>query len=404
MWFPRFFERFLFPSLGLALVLLPTSPAGAQGVSLAQVPLERENPREVNPFWINYQDCIENEPLRFNLNVVDFSGLTLETWVGTNCTERNARIGDAASCHRVSSFNPVQSSTLVEVLPQDVVAPNGTAADCESDLGEVNSVDRTFWFMLLDGQQQVLAHTTWEDTNVDLLGPPPPTEIEARAGERRLSVSWTVNETNSNEHRGYRIYCDPPPGSTTPGAAVDAGTSPSADAAVGGEGGSGPGDADAGGGIGGTGTGGTGTGGTGTGGTGTAGSSSATGGGTSSGCSSAVLIPGERPPEGYLCGSVTGQITNEASASGLINGIPYAVAVASFDAAENVGLLSALACETPVEVDDFFEIYRRSGGQGGGGLCGVTSGSAPGFAGLILAAGALFGLRRVQNRRRNAQK
>ena len=56
----------------------------------------------------------------------------------------------------------------------------------------------------------------------------------------------------------------------------------------------------------------------------------------------------------------------------LINGIDYTVAISGVDAVGNVGQLSNNVCVVPVEVTDFFELYRQDGGKGGGGFCSVS--------------------------------
>jgi len=43
------------------------------------------------------------------------------------------------------------------------------------------------------------------------------------------------------------------------------------------------------------------------------------------------------------------------------------------DKVGNVGRLSLLACGTPEPVDDFYEIYRKAGGEAGGGFCGMCA-------------------------------
>lgn len=72
----------------------------------------------------------------------------------------------------------------------------------------------------------------------------------------------------------------------------------------------------------------------------------------------------------------------------------YAVAVAGVDRVGNSGPLSSVACGSPQPVDDFFELYRRAGGKGGGGFCAI--GADPSRAGLAALGVALlaFALRR----------
>ena len=62
--------------------------------------------------------------------------------------------------------------------------------------------------------------------------------------------------------------------------------------------------------------------------------------------------------------------TSDAEIDGLTNGVSYAVAVVAQDLFLNPGQISALECQTPIQLNDFFETYRNDGGQAGGG-CGV---------------------------------
>jgi MYXO-CTERM domain-containing protein len=78
----------------------------------------------------------------------------------------------------------------------------------------------------------------------------------------------------------------------------------------------------------------------------------------------------------------------------LLNGRTYAIGVSGQDLLGNAGELSEIRCGTPVELDDFFELYSRRGGVGGGGFCSLSS--SPGgphprsLAGLGLLVAALL--------------
>jgi hypothetical protein len=117
---------------------------------------------------------------------------------------------------------------------------------------------------------------------------------------------------------------------------------------------------------------------------------------------SGQIIPDANFNAQYLCGSITGNTGSTVIASSLrgqplANGTTYAVSVAGTDAYGNVGALSAPICEFPEQTNDFFENYRRAGGQAGGGFCSTTGpGMASGtFAtfGIVIAA-VLSSLRR----------
>jgi hypothetical protein len=74
--------------------------------------------------------------------------------------------------------------------------------------------------------------------------------------------------------------------------------------------------------------------------------------------------------------------------NGLQNSVPYAVAIGTTDKQGNSGPLSTVACAMPKETDDFYNVYRRAGGEAGGGWCAIGSGAAA----PIGVAGAVFAL------------
>jgi hypothetical protein len=300
---------------------------------------------------------------------------------------------------------------------QDIVAqkrPNetpsgpgsGTAEACEQEIGLTGPQNVTLTFILVDqaGALPSGGGGTTFATAIDLIGPPAPTNVSAGIAEDSLVVKW--REPSATDIQGYRLYCDPPrSGSATQpldgggafggsgglGTGAFGGTGGATGAgAIGGAGGVfGVGGAGAGGLVGAAGVGGV------VGAGGSAGSAGTTSGNAE--CPSTALVAGQRPDDSYECGSALGNVATEGTASGLTNGVQYAVAVAAVDTVENVGVLSATACGNPEEVDNFFELYRRAGGKGGGGFCAAAAKPAPGAFLLIL--GALL-LRTVRRRRR----
>jgi len=59
--------------------------------------------------------------------------------------------------------------------------------------------------------------------------------------------------------------------------------------------------------------------------------------------------------------------------SGLDNNKKYYVGVAAVDKHDNEGLISELSTGTPVEVEDFFEHYKASGGKENGDFCFIAT-------------------------------
>ncbi|MBX3182978.1 MAG: fibronectin type III domain-containing protein [Polyangiaceae bacterium] len=131
---------------------------------------------------------------------------------------------------------------------------------------------------------------------------------------------------------------------------------------------------------------------------------SAAGGGDGGGaCTSAALVPGEVPSSEYECGSNSSRTATSGTVSGLTNFQEYVVGVSAVDNLGNAGPLSELVCATPEPVDDFFELYRRAGGKGGGGYCAMSPSQAPARPlGVVVGLGMLgwFLRRRAQREAR----
>jgi hypothetical protein len=62
---------------------------------------------------------------------------------------------------------------------------------------------------------------------------------------------------------------------------------------------------------------------------------------------------------------------------GLKNDTPYNIAVATLDAYGNVGPLSNVACQTPQEISDFWDEYKKAGGKAGGSFCALEAAGLP---------------------------
>ncbi|MBI3203661.1 MAG: hypothetical protein HYZ29_19135 [Myxococcales bacterium] len=379
-------------------------PAVAQSVTVSAQSLERKlgfRSSDQEPTWVSYSDCTGGDELSFETTLVSAVGLSLEVWVGSSadCTPYEARLGSSPTCWQVYKTNPQATTQNVKIRAQDIIAQNkstdgswgpgtGTAADCDVSGAASEGQQITLYFMLVDGTGQTKGTGTNYQTKFDVVGPPAPEGVSAGIGEELLVVSWDAS--TASDLIGYRVYCDPKPGAGAPA------SSPMADSGAAGSGGAAGASSDAGSDAAsdsgsdaasdsGSDAASAGTGGTG----GTDGGS-----GGNPACPSAALTPGLRPDSTYQCGSVTGKLETSANAGDLTNGVKYAVAVAGVDRVGNSGPLSSVACGSPQPVDDFFELYRRAGGKGGGGFCAL--GAEPSQAGLAALGLALLalGLRR----------
>jgi hypothetical protein len=349
---------------------------------------------------------------------------------------------------------PLFARNLVNVANRPALssAQTGTveagASVCDQGVGSPPNL--ALYFMLVDGTGTIAnnAVAVWKDTTYDITPPAPPTGIEVGGGEGHINLSWT--RSSEPDITGYNFYCDPPPGNvagsgdggllslgpTLGTLAFDAGSSgaggftgsggaPSMGGVAGVGGGTGAGGIGGVGGVGGIssfgGMGGLG-GISGVGGLG--GIGGLVGGANDGGVIVArdggvfvvgencgvptVLTPGLDPTvlvdqQGnnlYFCGHATGNQVDKGTAEGLVNGHAYVVAVGAVDTVGNVGKLSLTKCATPVQVTDFFELYRNLGGQGGG-LCSISHRAhTSGWA--ITALGVIVSTTMLRRRRRRS--
>jgi hypothetical protein len=333
---------------------------------------ERDSSHE--PFDISYADCVGDNDLVFT--VTDLSaGDTLSVWVtdSADCTDRQSR-NDGLCTSVIDEFQLSDVSVEITVSAA-AVANSFDSVDGCVDTGAVDSPrPAKLYFIVNVSEDPVTGFEVWEQTDVNLLGPPPPTDVTvAPADDTKLTVNYSADDS-STDFEGFYFYCEVTTANAGTGGASTAGTAfgnggTSASLAAAGFGGGFGGFALGGGGqaVGGGGGGVAGSGGApgaaGTGGT------TGTGGGASGDCTAPTLRAGEPPPAGFArCGETTSETSGIAA--NLQLGAYYAVAVAGYDLVGNVGDLSELACGTPEPVDDFFEIYRKSGGEAGGGFCG----------------------------------
>jgi len=337
------------------------------------------------PFDISYQDCVADNDLLFSLRELN-AGDTLSVWVtdSADCTDRQSR-NDGLCTAVVDEFQLSDVSVEVTVSAAAIANSFDSIDGCE-DSGAVDSPrPAKLYFIVNVSEDPVAGFEAWEQTDVNLLGPPPPTDVTvAPADDTKLTVSYSADDS-STDFEGFYFYCEVSTanagtgGATAAGTAFGSGGTSASLAAAGFGGGLGgfalggggqAGHAVGGGGGGVAGSGGaTGGAGAGAGGTAGTGGTTGTGGGASGDCTAPTLRAGEPPPAGLArCGETTSE--SSGIAADLQLGAYYAVAVAGYDLVGNVGDLSELACGTPEPVDDFFEIYRKSGGEAGGGFCG----------------------------------
>jgi hypothetical protein len=326
--------------------------------------------RNARRWWINYEECRNpnEEYFEFPLSVPN-PGPPLEVWAGSgqDCSAVRGNADRTQSCWIVASYGKSEDTMTVVVPVRTVVkrdvnvlTPPMGPSQQQSGLDPMvcdGSTDTEgdaikFYFFLQEGGQAAGTPATWDPaslggTGFDLVGPAPPESITIGMGDEQLSVNLHgVGEEPDRER--FAAYCSP--------AAMD-------DTFIPAEGVPPP-------------------------------------------CSAPELPPGVVPDVSLKCGeaSETSDVITtdpDLPQGKLVNETPYAVGVSGLDAVDNAGPLSPLACGTPKELDDFFEVYGKANGPGGGGFCSVSPGfprSAPAATALLGALLAAFGLRRSRSR------
>jgi len=319
----------------------------------------RESSTSATALWISRADCEagadqSGDAFFFPLTLDgSFSSYELQVWVGgpgNDCSDPAARTGNSPLCWQVYKGVPTTNLPTIEVRVQDIVGmhkttetPNGpgsgTVEDCQPEPGSTSAPQAvTLYFMFISGSGGTVVGNgvTWE-TQYALMGPRPPTGVEAGPGDTQVVLKWTPS--NDANLRGYRFYCDPVPGSE---GLTQSGT-----------------------------------------------------------CPTSSFVPEEIPPSANECGGVDNSTAIEGHVKNLQNGRVYTVGVAGVDSVGNIGPLSNVVCATPEPTEDFYKLYRDAGGTAGGGFCsvgGVGGRSVGGFA-LAVASASAIALA-LRNRRR----
>ncbi len=392
-------------------------------------------PQNLNPTWINYNDCKNDIRLQFTILV---SGLpcsdTIQVWAGTvDCTQVSARQANSGATHcwpvtGIGAFAMSATSTA-DIRAQDIVAyitnpePPTTFAysgihGCQSQASP-GGVALSLYFMAIEADGQTVDGTSGVYAfGADLVGPYPPSNVTAGVGEDLIIVNWTPAVDSTIQ--GYNIYCQNQGQTTDAGVVIpdatlicpDTGVVPTipdafAEGAVPDTGTTTPDAAgchlvnvlDA----------------------GARGASSCVSNAlvneftvspnttATDGGDAAVVVPvqtdassdGSAPigvvgisdiPGMYLCGQVGGNTTNSYTVQNFLDGGPnikdgtqYAVTVAATDGTGNTGIIGNLSCVIPSPVIDFWTAYTNAGGLAGGGFCALEGAGMP-------VGGSLFGM------------
>jgi len=323
---------------------------------------------------LNRQDCLNDATVTFSIQIRNVSSsAVIELWAGTSCDNLANRTGSGGTktCVQVTAGQSAVTTTSVKARLQSMVMPYsstgvdaGTTESCDLEPSP-GLVPRSLFFVVYNTGTTMSelspAANPWA-FKYDIKAPAPPSNVTAGAGEGSLITTFTPPSGETNLLR-YRFYCS----LATTAAAQDA-----------------------------SGTGGT----TSTDATDTTDTAGTTAAGGASdtpsdeeddpNCRSDILVPGEAPPAGAIdCGTVGAQGARGGETTEVLeNGVNYAVAIATEDDANNIGVLSKLSCGAPQEITGFYEAYRAAGGQAGGGFCSFKPARTGGLA-TLLALGAL---------------
>lgn len=376
----------LFPHLGAALAV-STLAGSVLAQSIAINPTPSRDPGEIHTastekrYYVTREDCLADDIFTFTVTIRSSAGYNLEVWAAqsANCAEYDSRRPGTANCWRVFLADANDGTYDIEIRSRDIATRNiggqmegkGTEADCSPGDLTSGGMGLKLYFLLVNGDQLGGSAAVF-DTGIDLVGPRAPEPVKTTAGEGKLIVEWEL--TDAEDWQGYRLYCATADdiGSTAGVGAGGETTSPEPVAGAGGAAGQST--------------------------TATSGAAnpelpSGTAGSPAAACGSGALVPGELPDKAYLCGSGTGRISTKGTATGLANGVEYAVGVAGIDLLGNPGPLSDLACGTPQLVTTFYESYREAGGTAGGGFCAFGRTPSP-WSWALVGATTVLGLRR----------
>lgn len=393
--------RLLVATLCLAVFGTASAPAYAAGtVTVSPISWKNRTSKNLMNNVLNRNDCLSDLEGTVTIGFVGVgtSDRSLELWAGTACDQlpnRNSATG-TRTCAKVADISPSPVNSTLTIKFRELIKGVGTDAAATAEVCDLprntGLISSSLYFLVVDTAQAVQASATPWAFKFDVVAPPPPTSVTATPGDATLVTSFKASTTETNLLK-YHFYCSPKSSAPTAagGSASTGGTTSTGGTSTGGTDTGGT-DTAAGADTGGTDTGGTG----GTSGTSASGGSSGTGFTPDPDCNSDILVPGQPPPADAIeCGDVpaTGATGGETDPV-LTNDDQFAVAVATEDSVNNIGVLSTLACGTPKDVRGFYENYRDAGGEAGGGYCSFAPAKHGAFAALLGVSLAALAVRR----------
>jgi hypothetical protein len=383
------------PALAATLVLLGLPAAVARAVPpiaptavSVQVGNRTADGRDIDlisttdqPKMFNFANCLCSTPRTMKVTIGGAStqdGTTnVYFYVGPNCTDTTQRTSSCSQVSVVKLSDFFSQSVLHDITAAQVISPQTPACSAASG-------GSTFWVFIDWNGDGAFDETndTVQKLELDYDAEPPGvvTDVTIESGESALNVSWTVpSDTDINAlqvlcARGaLPVFKSPPAAayqsaaSVCPAGAFDGGVAAEDggahdDAAVGDAGGDASPAAEL-----------------------DATAATTADGGAVTGITAAGGLEGLDPA--FVCSGALGKSSTSARIDGLENGVTYYVVVVAIDKAGNASPVPAMVPGSPQEVLDFWEDYKREGGQARG--CAVERPARAGWAG---AAAALLGL------------
>jgi len=387
-----------FPRLAAAQTIsIVNAPAsiGRQDASGTGINLR---PQNNYPYGISLSDCVNDYRITFPIQIAGVTANNaVEVWAGTtDCSDYTQRANTTQTCWRVANNLGITANQTVPIKVRDIIAQPATKTQSyvnqdASICGTVDFTTFSVYFIVTMGNGNTVTSVK-QDIQADTIGPAAVTNVNVTQGDTRLHVTWdavgTVTDeagtsTSSDLTTATQVAVYYQEASTGGGGSqLDAGTTLTCnDGAVTIEdaGQDDSGDAQT--------------------------TTVTTDGGckltplesSGSGCSAPGFL--STGPDSTVNSFTVGANSSEATINGLTNGTSYAVAVAAQDAFLNPGTISSPSCQTPIQLNDFFETYRNDGGLAGGG-CSLDMLGAP-AGGATVAVVAFSSMLALARRRRH---
>jgi len=360
--------------LTLALVLAPAFVA-AQTVVIDTTTFKRENedndssppdpaagdPRRIDPSGtfggINLDECARGEIWHLEATTENLSGNDLYVYTGDTCDTKASRDGEGDDCKLLDRI-PLDTDNS-QRHEWDLGA--NQIANIHADTCEDVNDSLKIWLVVLEseGDDTPVASASFpagEDITVETRLPEAPSNVRTGPGENRADVRWD----GASEGQKYYVVCSPLPGAQ--------GLAPSGEPTF-----------DA------------------------AGQETCAGDAPTPGFAAGATLD-----RSWRCDQGEGETifaeglsTESATIDGLENDVQYYFAAVAVDEVGNPSVLSEVGCSTPKPVDDFFELYRRAGGEAGGGVCAAAPGrpAGSGWLAVALVGAAALGIGRRRRSR-----